>query len=110
MKGFEINIGGKTVDAAVLDGGCGVSMSYDTRIDKCSVSVNGVEKSGVLLKWYEGELHDGDEVIAVYGDVPFVSECIPVEMPNSGAGQIETAKKIYYSLRPELLAAGLIDE
>lgn len=109
MKGFEINICGKSLNAAVGRGSCGIAVSYDTRTDKCIISVSGADRSGSVLKWYEGIMNEGDELEAKFVEVESVSEHMEEAEPEQEEDTVEKAKEIYRSLRPVLLEAGLID-
>ena len=104
MKGFRITVHGRQFDIAMPQGSFGIVANLNQWRNE--ININGATYK--CFRWYKGELKPGDHVTVEFTDIE--SPMQPEEVVFSKEEQINDTRRLYDSLRKELLKKGLISE
>ncbi len=78
LKGWELELNGKTVRGALPSGGSGIII--DSKNDFLQVSFSGTPEEGVMCKWFYSDLIPGDVLKVRFDEFPVKTLATPVKI------------------------------
>lgn len=78
LKGWELELNGKTVRGALPSGGSGIII--DSKNEFLQVSFSGTPEEGVMCKWFYSDLKLGDVLKIRFDEFPVETLNIPVRI------------------------------
>lgn len=78
LKGWELELNGKTVRGALPGGGSGIII--DSKNDFLQVSFSGTPEEGVMCKWFCSELKSGDVLKIRFDEFPVKTLATPAKI------------------------------
>ena len=78
LKGWELELNGKTVRGALPSGGSGIII--DSKNEFLQVSFSGTPEEGVMCKWFYNDLKPGDVLKIRFDEFPVKTLATPVKI------------------------------